>query len=173
MLHFVPGWRVRVALRQLLSRRTPPPMPSLFDDTRREALHRRIDRLSPESARQFGRMSVEQMVCHLIDAVESAFDDDTEPPGTGALSRQPLKWLILNALPWPKEKGKSPARLQQRKPTTLAADVAALHDAIERLAARDPRATWPSSEVFGSLTRDEWGALLHAHCNHHLKQFSV
>lgn len=148
-------------------------MPSLFDDARRAALHRRIDRLTPASQRLFGRMSVEQMVCHLIDACESAFDADTEPPGTGPLSRQPLKWLILNVLPWPKEKGRSPERLKRRQPGTLASDLAALHAAIDRLAARDPRASWPSSEVFGIMSRDEWGALLHAHVNHHLKQFGV
>ena len=148
-------------------------MASLFDDRARAALHRRIDRLTPESARRWGRMSVQQMVCHLTDSVESAYDADTEPPGTGALSRQPLKWLVLNVLPWPRGKMQSPERLTRRKPTTWAADVAALHAMMDRLATRDPAGPWPASEVFGTLSRREWGALLHTHINHHLKQFGV
>ena len=148
-------------------------MASLFDDQDRAALHRRIDRLTPDSARRWGRMSVQQMVCHLTDSVESAYDRDTEPPGTGALSRQPLKWLVLNVLPWPRGKMQSPERLTRRRPTTLDADVAALHAMMDRLAARAPEEPWPASEVFGRLSRREWGALLHTHIDHHLKQFGV
>ena len=118
-------------------------------------------------------MTVQEMVCHLTDAVESAWDPDTEPPGTGPLSRQPLRWLVLHVLPWPRAKMQSPERLRRRRPTTWDADVAALHAMIDRLAERDPAEHWPSSEVFGPLTRREWGALLHAHLNHHLRQFGV
>lgn len=148
-------------------------MRSLFDASDRDALHRRIDRLTPDSPRRWGRMTAPQMVAHLTDAVESAFDEDLEPPGRGALSRQPLKWLVLGVLPWPRGRMQSPERLTRRRPTTWAADVAALHAMIERLAARDPAEPWPASEVFGVLSRREWGALLHTHIDHHLKQFGA
>jgi hypothetical protein len=118
-------------------------------------------------------MTVQQMVCHLIDSVESAWDVDTEPPGTGLLSRQPLKWLVLRALPWPKGKMESPERLTRRKPGEWSADIATLHAVLDRLAGRPASDPWPASEVFGSLSREEWGALLHAHIHHHLKQFGV
>jgi hypothetical protein len=148
-------------------------MPSLFDARRRAALHRRIDRLTPDAAPRWGRMAAPQMVCHLTDSVESAFDADTEPPGTGALARQPLKWLVLNVLPWPRGKMQSPARLTRRQPSGWHEDVAELHAMMDRLAARDAGASWPASEVFGALSRREWGALLHTHIDHHLKQFGV
>ena len=80
---------------------------------------------------------------------------------------------MLNVLPWPKGKMQSPERLTRRKPTSWAADVAALHGMMDRLATRDPVGPWPASEVFGALSRREWGALLHTHINHHLKQFGV
>jgi hypothetical protein len=118
-------------------------------------------------------MGIQQMMCHLIDAVESSFDPDAELPGTGLLSRQPLKWLVLNVLPWPKGKMQSPERLMRRRPSGWHRDLAALHEILDRVAARDLSATWPASEVFGRLSRREWGALLHTHINHHLSQFSV
>lgn len=148
-------------------------MKSLFSDDHRALLHVRINRLSRDSRRQWGRMTSSQMVCHLTDSIESAFDTEDEPPGTGALSRQPLKWLVINVLPWPRGKMESPPRLQRRQPTTWDTDVAALHAMMDRLAARAPEGPWPPSDVFGRLTRAEWGALLFTHADHHLKQFGV
>jgi hypothetical protein len=148
-------------------------MASLFNDQHRARLHQRIDRLTPSVPHKWGRMSVQQMVCHLIDSVESAWDPDTDAPGTGLLSRQPLKWLVLRALPWPKGKMESPERLTRRKPADWSADVATLHALIDRLATRSATEPWPASDVFGALTREDWGALLHAHIHHHLKQFGV
>ena len=148
-------------------------MRTLFDDRERAALHRRIDALVPDAPRRWGRMSAHQAVCHLTDAIESAFDADDEVPGTGLLARQPLKWLVLAVLPWPKGTMESPPRLLRRHPSTWDADVAALHDAIDRLAARDAGASWPASDVFGRLSRGEWGQLLRTHLDHHLRQFGV
>lgn len=148
-------------------------MQSIFSDTERLRLHRRIDALTPRASRKWGRMTAHEMVCHLTDSVESAFDEEQEALGTGALARQPLKWLVINVLPWPKGKMESPERLRRRKPTDWSTDVRALHDALDRLAARSADARWPASDVFGALTRSEWGALLRTHMNHHLKQFGV
>lgn len=148
-------------------------MRSIFSDNERRRLHRRIDRLVPGAPRRWGRMTAHQMVCHLTDSVESAFDEEPEAPGTGPLSRQPLKWLVLNVLPWPRGSMQSPERLTRRRPSAWPADVRALHDALERLAARDPRAEWPTSDVFGKLSRREWGVLLRTHIHHHLKQFGA
>jgi hypothetical protein len=148
-------------------------MQSIFSDHERRRLHCRIDALTPDAPRRWGRMTAHQMVCHLTDSVESAFDEEAEAPGTGPLSREPLKWLVLHVLPWPKGKMESPERLTRRRPTVWDADVRALHDALERLAARDPSAHWPPSDVFGTLSRREWGALLRTHINHHLRQFGA
>lgn len=148
-------------------------MHSIFSERERRRIHRRIETLTPGAARLWGRMSPHQMVCHLIDSVESAFDDETEAAGTGPLSRQPLKWLVLNALPWPKGKMESPPRLTRRRPGVWDTDIGALHDALDRLAERDPGASWPPSDVFGTLSRKEWGRLLRTHMDHHLKQFGA
>jgi hypothetical protein len=127
-------------------------MASLLRHTHRSRLHQRIDQLTPDAARRWGRMTAQQMVCHLIDSVESAWDTDTEPPGTGPLSREPLKWLVLRALPWPKGKMESPERLTRRKPAEWNADIATLHALIDRIASRSTVDQWPASEVFGSLS---------------------
>lgn len=118
-------------------------------------------------------MTVHQMICHLRDALESGFSDSHPTPATGALTRFPLKWLVIYVLPWPKGKLQSPPDLLVTKPTDWEADIAALRSALERFAAKSPDAEWPASDVFGQLTGKDWGALLRTHMNHHLTQFGV
>jgi hypothetical protein len=131
-------------------------MQSIFSDRERQRIHRRIDALTPDTRPRLGPMKAHRMVCHLVDSIESAFDEEAEAPGTGPLSRQPLN-----------------ERLTRRKPTAWDAGLRALHDALDRLAAGAPAAHWPTSEVFGTLSRREWGALLRTHVDHHLKQFGT
>ena len=51
------------------------PPPSMFHDATRERFQRRIDRLTPDSERQWGKMSVDQMVCHLSDQLRLALGE--------------------------------------------------------------------------------------------------
>lgn len=147
-------------------------MRSIFDPHERERLHRRLARLTPDAPPRWGRMTAPEMVCHLTDALGSAFAP-SPTPGTGLLARFPLRPLVLSVLPWPKGRLQSPPDLLVTRPTTWADDLAALHAALARVSARDPQGVWPASEVFGALTGAEWGTLLRTHLDHHLRQFGV
>jgi hypothetical protein len=148
-------------------------MRTIFSSAERARLFSRIDQLTPDTPRRWGRMTVRQMVCHLTDAVESAFRPSPPERASGPLTWAPLKWLVINVLPWPKGKLESPPDLLLTQPTSWESDVRRLKHGLERVAARDPEAEWPSSDVFGELTGREWGSLLRTHLNHHLKQFGV
>jgi hypothetical protein len=148
-------------------------MRTIFSDRERDALLRRIDTLTPESPRQWGRMSAHQMVCHLTAAINSGYAPPPARPATGPLTHFPLNWLVINVLPWPKGKLESPPELFDWVPTTWEADVAALRSALERAAARGPDAPWPATPVFGAISGRSWGALLRKHIDHHLRQFKA
>ncbi len=148
-------------------------MRSIFNEKERAALHRRIDRLRPDSPARWGRMNAHQAICHLRDAVDSGLRHSPEAPGTGPLTRFPLKWLVIYVLPWPRGKLQSPPDLLVTQPGEWKADIAALHAALDRTAAKDPASAWPASDVFGHLSGRDWGALLRTHINHHLRQFGV
>jgi hypothetical protein len=148
-------------------------MRSLFDDTERRRLLRRLDTLSPDTPARWGRMTAHRMVCHLIDAVESSGAPSPAHPGTGPLARMPLKWLVIHVLPWPKGKLQSPPDLLVTTPGAWEADLTRLRTSIERVAARGPGGAWPASDVFGPLSGREWGALLRTHIDHHLRQFGA
>lgn len=148
-------------------------MRSIFSDSERRSLHHRLDQLHPDSPARWGGMNAHRMICHLRDAVESGFSTAPVEPGTGALARNPLKWLVLNVLPWPKGKLQSPPDLLVSQPAEWSSDMEALRAALERAVVRGPGAEWPASEVFGVLSGREWGVLLRTHIDHHLRQFGV
>lgn len=148
-------------------------MGTLFKQSDRDAIVRRIDRLTEDGHPLWGRFTAPEMVSHLIAAFQEAMGRGDGAPGKGPLARQPLQWLVIHVLPWPKGKAQAPANLLARKPGSWAADVAALRDAVRRLAERDPGGEWPSSGFFGRLSGKSWGALLYKHCDHHLRQFGV
>ena len=148
-------------------------MRSVFDVQERAHLQRRIDGLQPNASRRWGQMSAHQAVCHLTDAVESAFKPAPTVSASGPLTWRPIRWLILNVLPWPKGKLQSPPDLLQTQPTDWRADIERLKVGLERVGSRGPDGEWPASDVFGELTGRHWGALLWTHLDHHLKQFGV
>lgn len=149
-------------------------MRTIFDDIERKRLLRRLDALAPDSSPRWGRMNASQMVCHLTDAINSSFATSPHIPASGPLTWPPLKQLIIYLLPWPRGKLQSPPDLLVTQPMTWEHDTSQFRCALERVAARGRSdIDWPSSDVFGTLSRRDWGALLRTHINHHFQQFGV
>lgn len=144
---------------------------SIYDTARRDALVARLDRLRHDQPPRWGKMSAPQMVTHMIEAFRMR-DGELSIRRMRVPLRQLVKWVALYVLPFPK--GAPTAReLLTRKPTTWDADVAALRAAI--LAATRPAAQARIGDhpIFGHMTADDWGVLLHKHTDHHLRQFDV
>ena len=78
-------------------------MKSLQDSAIREDIGQRLRRLSVDSARQWGKMTVSQTVCHLADAYRMAVGDHKVADVSTLWTRTGLKWIVLYApMPWPK-----------------------------------------------------------------------
>lgn len=148
-------------------------MPSIWTDPVRDDLVRRMWTLTPKHSARWGRFTVQAMVAHLNDAVSMATGDlavSEKPKVPGFLKWPPVRYLVIHHLPMPKSAPTAPelvarttADLSQEQQT-----MATLFDGLPRrptLAATHP--------VFGPLTRDDWGALIHKHTDHHLRQFGV
>ena len=64
---------------------------------------RRIRSLSGESPRQWGKMTVNQMVCHLTDGFQMGTGERPVKEVSSLWSRTGMKWVALYLpLPWPK-----------------------------------------------------------------------
>ena len=147
-------------------------MPSMFDGATREQFHQRIQKLTPQSERKWGKMSPHQALCHLSDQLRVGLGDIPTKPIAGPLRYTPFKQFVIGPMPWP-HGAKSPPETWTTKPAEWNRDLATLRELLERFGSRASQDSWPDHPVFGTMTRELWGRLACKHFNHHLRQFSV
>jgi hypothetical protein len=150
-------------------------MKTIRDEKCRKQLLDRLDKLTPASKAAWGRMSVEQMLSHLVQAGELPFKTDI-PDRSTFVSRTFIKPLVLYILPMPKEIKTSADMDQQqdgRKPLGFEADKATVIESVNRLGtlAADHQCFY--HPFFGKMSAKEWGLIAHKHMDHHLRQFGV
>ncbi len=147
-------------------------MATFLDDRDRSKLLGRLDSLTPSSQPRWGKFTVGGMLFHLRESARMASGDLPVPDAKkGAFKTFPLKHLILYVFPFPKGAPTSPLLLTT-SPAEFATAMAELKTALDGFLHADDRPA-PAHPLFGPLTRREWGALVHKHTDHHLRQFGV
>jgi len=76
-------------------------MKTLHDPSHRGELVRRLEALTPNSERRWGKMSVDQMLWHVGDALALSLGEITVSAEKPPIPRGLLKFIVLN-LPWGK-----------------------------------------------------------------------
>ena len=151
---------------------------NLFDPILVEDTKRRILRLSPESERQWGSMTVAQTLAHCTSGFEMATGiiNPKRAPFPAALVGVVIKALVFrNDEPIRRNSPSSP-ELFAADPTLCELEdersrlIAALESFAGRGAACCSRHPHP---FFGSLSPQQWSILMYKHIDHHLRQFGV
>jgi len=149
-------------------------MKTLFDaDTRAEVLER-LGQLTPDTERQWGKMSPTQMMEHAARALEMAS------------GKRPMKWHIIGkALSWYFKKeflGEKP--FNKNRPTGpdfIIKDQPDFESTRVRLSElitefHDLGESGTDGNIhgfFGPLTGKQWGETQYKHLDHHFRQFGV
>src|SRR3954465_10099230 len=76
-------------------------MASLHDPQVRATIRARVAALTPGAARRWGKMTVDQMLWHVSEALHDAIDGGRSVPVKTALPPALLRVAVVN-LPWPK-----------------------------------------------------------------------
>src|SRR5687767_475526 len=76
-------------------------MPMLHEPHTRSSLEARLQKLTPQSPRQWGKMTVDQMLWHVNTALDLALGRLDAEPEKVRMPQWFLRWGVLN-LPWPK-----------------------------------------------------------------------
>lgn len=151
------------------------PHRSLARQANRDELIARLDRLSPDSRRQWGTLTPSEMLCHLGDSFDAVLGDRSASSNDTLLSRTVVKWIALHtSLPWPQGAPTRPEVDPHRdgtKPQDFARDRAKVIASIRRFTA--PGVTYGRHPGFGAMTRKEWLLWGYGHVDHHLRQFGV
>lgn len=149
-------------------------MKNLFNQQDTSEILNRIDRLSPDSKRQWGKMDVAQMLAHCNAAL-----------GTAAGHNFPKRLFIGKILaPFMKAKFLSEKAFDKNYPTDKSyvfanqmdfekekLKVVALIKEFSNNGAA--KCTTHPHSFYGKLTPQEWGIAMYKHFDHHLRQFGV
>ena len=149
-------------------------METLESKADRDLIARRISSLTPADQRQWGRMSVEQMVCHLCDAYRTALGEKAVSSATGFFQRTFVKWFALRVpLKWPKGIKTRPEVEQGvggTPPAEFERDRAMLVVVLDRFCELSTKFA-PTHPIFGPMSREDWLRWGYLHADHHLRQF--
>ena len=150
-------------------------MRHLFEQSAVDELKARLARLTPDSPRQWGRMSPAQMLAHLNVALSHALGEQKPPRMfVGYLFGPIVKRSLLDPAKPMKHNAPTAPELRVRDDRDFDAERRALVERIERFAAGGPgQCTGHPHMFFGPCTPDEWAKLTYKHVDHHLRQFSA
>jgi hypothetical protein len=147
---------------------------TLFDAAAPREILARLERLTPASQAQWGRMDVAQMLCHVARSLHTP---------TGALVPPPLHWPVRLLGRLMKGHALGAAVLARNAPTSIAfkvvdrrefaAEKAAFVDALRIFTAGPHTVTAAAHVFFGPMTAADWGRLMYKHIDHHFRQFGV
>jgi len=148
-------------------------MKSVRNESDRSNLVERIKRLTGSETASWGKMNVNQMVSHLVQAGDLPFEASV-PDRSTFVSRTFIKPLILYVMSVPKEVKTSPEMNQQedgRKPQDFESDKAALIASINKLGDLPLDHKCLAHPFFGKMNAKQWAVLAQKHIDHHLTQF--
>lgn len=146
-------------------------MPFLHDLQYRSHIENRLQKLRTDAQPRWGKMSVDQMLWHVNEALALALGRITAPPQKSPLPRSLLKFLVLS-VPWPKG-APTISALEARQRSDFEEERARCLQLLKTFAAKGLADAWPTNPVFGRVSGEFTSKLQAKHLDHHLRQFGV
>lgn len=152
------------------------PYPNIFDKEVSDGIIERLNTLTPESQRLWGKMDVARMLAHCNVAYECIYEPEKHPKPKFPMS------LILKYIVAPIVVGdKPPKKNSPTGPQFIISDEREFERERARLIEFINRTTklgadhfdGTESHSFGVLNKTQWSNMLYKHLDHHLQQFGV
>ena len=149
-------------------------MQSLFDNDTYHGIVDRLDKLSPSSKAEWGKMSVAQMLAHCKVAFSVPLSEKPMPRMMiGRLLGWVFKSKLYNDSPWGRNLPTSPSfvikdeRDFYKEKSELLELIHTFYNLGPSQVGKHPH------PMFGKFTPAQWGQSMYKHLDHHLQQFGV
>ena len=146
-------------------------MPMLHDPVVRKSIEARLDAIRPDSPRQWGRMSVDQMLWHVNQFLAGALGDGTLAIQKSAIPAPLMKFFLIY-MPWPKSAPTNKKAVADCE-HDLEAERARCKELIARFVSRPVDSEWPADPSFGPVSGKFASKLQAKHLDHHFRQFKA
>ncbi len=145
---------------------------NIFNITDFEEVLIRIAKLNPNSQGLWGKMTLNEMLCHAADQLRLALGEKTSTTQPTFFNKTVVKWIVFN-FNFPKN-AMTLKELDKNQEGTQVESFQKDKDALLQLIHQVLKAnSFTIHPFFGELTKEEWGILVYKHLDHHLKQFGV
>jgi Protein of unknown function (DUF1569) len=149
-------------------------MKNLFDKDTYTEIISRMNALTPNSLRQWGKMDAAQMLAHCKEAFKVPLSNKKMPRMfIGLLIGWAFKKKLYNDDPWKQNLPTAPnfiikdERDFEKEKMELSAIINQFYDGGPNKVGKFPH------PMFGSFTSEQWGKSMYKHLDHHLKQFAA
>ena len=151
-------------------------MENTINEAAKAGISVRLDKLTPETKRQWGKMDVTQMLTHMNDAFRISLGMKPAVDRSNFFTHNITFPVATYVLPfWPKGEATADELDQQiagSKPRDFYTELEFLLKMVDVFNERE-EAKFKPHPMFGKLNKKQWRDLLVKHLNHHLKQFGV
>ncbi|GAB4143085.1 MAG: hypothetical protein Fur0015_11800 [Ignavibacteriales bacterium] len=152
-------------------------MKNIINTSIKKEIISRIERLNNTSKATWGKMNVNQMLCHCADQLRLASGTKQAQFVGNFLLTTVVKWLTLTILKAPKGKVETVKELKQGSggtfPTNFDTDKKMLIDLINNFDESFKTNKNIIHPAFGKMNHWQYGRLAYQHLDHHLRQFGV
>ena len=146
-------------------------MPTLLHDPgAHAAIRKRVESLTPQSQRRWGKMTIGQMLHHANLVLAESLGEYKGVRNIKGFPKTWVRWMILNG-PWGKGAPTRPDMVVN-DPYDFDAEKTRMLEMLDRAAGKSMTAEWPDSANF-PMTGRHWSQLNWRHLDHHLRQFGV
>jgi uncharacterized protein DUF1569 len=151
-------------------------MKNLFDATVANQVKTRLEKLEPQSERQWGKMNAAQMLAHCSMSMQWAVGEvapEKEALPARLMGRLIKPMVFRNDDPFRKNSPTARSLIVVGE-RDLGKERDRLSGLIDKFAAGGAAGcTRNPHGFFGKMTPDEWAILMYKHLDHHLRQFGV
>jgi hypothetical protein len=148
---------------------------TFFVEEKRDEFRDRILRITPANPRQWGTMTVAQMLHHLNLACGGSLGFYDLPDESYLVSRTLFRWILVDWYPEQPVGLRLPKGFKIPHGATFDFDFekAQLLKILDAAWHARSHADWQPHPMFGRMTVKEWGKLLQIHIDYHLRQFAA
>ncbi len=149
-------------------------MNNLFDQSDVSEILKRIEKLTPDSQKQWGKMTVAQMLAHSNVSLETAMGMNyIKRLFIGRIIGSFLKPKVLGAKPFGKNSPTDKSYIFNG-PLSFETEKKKLAASVKMFFEGGPsQCTTHLHPFFGKFTPEEWAVFQWKHLDHHLRQFGV
>lgn len=145
---------------------------NLFDNAVKQEMIDRINKLTPQSQPQWGKMNVAQMLAHVQLPIGIAYGTH-QPKGSFLLRLigPAFKSRLWDNKPWKKSLPTDPTFITTSSERDFEKEKAALLAMMSRFS--EAVIVGEKHPIFGKMTKENWSKATWKHLDHHLQQFSA